>query len=161
MILINKLMKKDLVTSGPNETVSAVSKRMSEKKMGAILVIENGHLVSIFTERDLLNRVVALGRDPNSTLIKEVATPNPICVKESTRVKECAEILNSQNFRHIPVINDEGTAIGIISSRDFFQYMTEELERLIFRFRSSGEKIEDNFDPYEYFGAGGFGLPRD
>ena len=160
MALVNKVMKTNLVTATSDETVSAVSKRMKESHLGAILIVDNDKLTGIFTERDLLNRVISEDKDPQTTQVSEVATSKPIVVKEDAHIKECAQILRDKGFRHLPVVNDNGKHIGIVSSRDFFQYVAEELEKVIDKVRDSGEKIEEDFDIYEYLGAGGCGLPH-
>jgi len=153
-------MKTSLVTATSEETVSNVCQRMKEERLGAILIINNNKLSGIFTERDLLNRVIAEGLNPATTNVMDVATPNPIVVKDDTHIKECAEILRDQGFRHLPVTDQEGNPAGIVSSRDFFQYMANELEQVIDRMRGTDEKVDESFDIYEYLGAGGCGLPR-
>ena len=160
MALVKKVMKTSLVTATSQETVTTVSQRMKESHLGAILIIDENKLSGIFTERDLLNRVVAEGKDSSTTQVKEVATPNPIAVKDDTRIKECAKILRDQGFRHLPVVDQDGNPVGIVSSRDFFQYMANELEQVIDRMRGTDEKVDESFDIYEYLGAGGCGLPR-
>jgi len=160
MALVNKVMQTNLVTATSSETVSAVAKRMKESHLGAILLVDNEKLTGIFTERDLLNRVVSEDKDPKTTLVSDVATSNPFVVKEDTHIKECAQILRKKGFRHLPVVDDNGKHVGIVSSRDFFQFVAEELEQVIDKARNSGEKIEEDFDIYEYLGAGGCGLPH-
>ncbi len=160
MALVSKVMKTDLITAISSETVSTVAKRMKASHLGAILIVDNDKLTGIFTERDILDRVAAEEKDPKTTLMSEVATFNPISVKADAHIKECAQILRDKGFRHLPVVDDNGKHIGIVSSRDFFQYMAEELEQIIDKVRNSGEKLEEDFDIYEYLGAGGCGLPH-
>lgn len=159
MALVKDVMKTNLVTASPDESVAVVSRRMKENHLGAVLVMLSGKMVGIFTERDILNRVVAEGRNADQVRVEEVCTLNPVAVKASTAMKACAAILRKQGFRHLPVVDDAEQPIGIVSSRDFFQFMTDELEHVIDTFRKSGEKVEESFDPYEYLGAGGVGLP--
>ncbi len=159
MVIVKDVMKTSLVSARPEEVVDAVCKRMKQNHLGAVLVMDGKHLVGIFTERDVLNRVVAEDRDPKTVQVRDVCTPNPIAVRGSTSIKSCANILRTKGFRHLPVVDDAENAIGILSSRDFFQFMTDELEQVIDTFRKSGEKLEETFDPYEYLGAGGMGLP--
>lgn len=160
MALVNQVMKTNLVIATSNETVAAVAKRMKASHLGAILIVDNDKLTGIFTERDILNRVVSEDKDPQTTLVSEVATFNPIVVQDDAHIKECAQILRDKGFRHLPVVDDKGMHIGIVSSRDFFQFMAIELEQIIDGMRNSGEKIEEDYDIYEYLGAGGCGLPK-
>jgi CBS domain-containing protein len=159
IVLVKDFMKTSLVSAKPEETVDSVCKRMKQNHLGAVLVMDGVHMIGIFTERDVLNRVVAEGKDPAVLQVKDVATPHPISVRGSTTIKACADILRTKGFRHLPVVDDNENPIGILSSRDFFQFMTYELEQVIDTFKKSGEKFEENFDPYEYLGAGGMGLP--
>jgi CBS domain-containing protein len=159
MAQIKYIMTTELITAKPSESVLAVVQLMKEKKLGAILIAEGSSLKGIFSERDLLTRVVSEGRDPKTTNIIDVATKDPVTVVETEHVKVCAELLEEHNFRHLPIVDVDGNLTGVISSRDFFTYVTKELERVIDRVRSK-EGVTEAFDPYEFFGGGGFGLPR-
>lgn len=159
MAQIKYIMTTELVTAEPTEMVSTVISRMKDYRLGAILLVEGDTLAGIFSERDLLTRVVAEGKDPKNTAVSEVATLEPVTVQETESVKVCAQILEDKNFRHLPIVNSKGKLTGVISSRDFFKYVTKELERVIDKVRSN-EKVTEAFDPYEFFGGGGFGLPR-
>lgn len=159
MALVKDVMKTQLVTAEADESVAVVCRRMKQHHLGAVLVMQAGKMTGIFTERDVLNRIVAEGRDPAQLTVKDVYTANPVAVKGGTSIKACAAILRKQGFRHLPVVDDSEHPVGIVSSRDFFQFMTDELEQVIDTFRKSGEKVEESFDPYEYLGAGGVGLP--
>lgn len=160
MAIVKSVMKTNLITATPDETVEVVASRMKEHNLGAILLVEDGKLVGIFTERDALNRIAAAGKNPKGLPVKEVATANPVVAKESMHVKECAQILRDRGFRHLPVVNDQGKNVGIISSRDFFMYMTDELEQVIDRSREKGQVIEQDLDIFELVGGGGYGIPR-
>lgn len=125
---INSIMKKHVVAIGPSETVAAAARRMSENNLGALLVVENDKLLAIFSERDLLIRVVAPGRDPSATIIRDVATLNPVTVSASADLATCYRIIKEQGFRHLPVVSETGRPIGVISSRDFLQLMVLRIE---------------------------------
>jgi len=159
MAQIKYIMTTELVTAKPSESVSAVVQRMKEKRLGAILVADGDELKGVFSERDLLTRVVSEGLDANTTNVMNVATTDLITVNEDEHVKVCAELIDKHNFRHLPIVNGEGKLAGVISSRDFFKYVTKELEGVIDKVRSK-EGVTEAFDPYEFFGGGGFGLPR-
>ncbi|PID44515.1 MAG: histidine kinase [Proteobacteria bacterium] len=159
MSIVKSVMQTNLVTTSPDNTVSEVAEKMKEYKLGAILLVDNDGLFGIFTERDLLNRVVAEGKDPASTKVSEVATKDPIVVRENAHIKDCALILKNEGFRHLPVVNEDNAHVGIVSSRDFFQYMTDELENVIDKIRTSGDPIQEDFDIYELVGGGGYGIP--
>lgn len=126
---IDRIMQKKLVVTGLNETVAAAARRMSDHSLGALLVVDGGRLVGIFTERDLLTRVVAAGKDPASTRIGDVATREPVTVRSSAGLEDCYRIVKERGFRHVPVVDATGAPAGMISARDFLQLMVVELSR--------------------------------
>lgn len=148
MSVVRSIMKRRLTVADPDESVLAAVTRMSECKLGALLIVDNGLLQGIFTERDLLKRVVVPGRDPATTRLKEVSTPDPTAATEDTSIEACTALIRDQGIRHLPVVDDEGRAIGIISSRDLLQFVVEGLESYIDRF-STERRHEEMTDPYE------------
>lgn len=124
-------MHEPLITVHVTDTVVKVAQQMNEHNLGSILVVENETLWGIFSERDILKRVVAVGKDPATTLVKQVATPNPIVVHENASVGDCARLIKGHGFRHLPVVDANKRPIGIISSRDFLQYSVNEIEDLV------------------------------
>jgi CBS domain-containing protein len=120
---IQAIMQKRLVVTTPGETVAVAAKRMSDHLLGALLVVEGKKLVGIFSERDLLVRVVAAGKDPAATLVGEVATRDPVTVAETAEIQDCYRIIKERGFRHLPVVAADGSPVGVISSRDFLQVM--------------------------------------
>ncbi|MGK5092326.1 CBS domain-containing protein [Deltaproteobacteria bacterium TL4] len=151
MALVKSIMKKNLVISEPDSTVMEAIQKMGEQKIGTVLIVEDGKLLGIFSERDLLMRVMVQHKNPETTLLKEVYTSNPITVSENTPVKECVQLLRKHGFRHLPVTNHKGKVIGIISSRDFFQYILIEVERLMAKEELLLKCVEGD-DLYDYIG---------
>jgi CBS domain-containing protein len=90
---------------------------MVEHNIGAVPILHKGQLVGIFSERDLMKRVVAQGRDPRSTCMAEVMTEDPLSVSMNEDVENCMALMRRHNFRHLPVCH-EGRLIGIVSLRD-------------------------------------------
>ena len=123
-----ELMKSRLTTVTPYETVLAAAKRMVEANLGALLVVDNDRLVGILSERDILQRVVARSRDPETTNVSMVLTPNPVAVTEDTPLEECIQIIRQRGFRHLPVINAYRNPIGVIYSRDLLQHILNLIE---------------------------------
>jgi CBS domain-containing protein len=123
-----ELMKSRLTTVTPYETVLAAAKRMVEANLGALLVVDNDRLVGILSERDILQRVVARSRDPETTTVSMVLTPNPVAVSEDTPLEECIQIIRQRGFRHLPVINAYRNPIGVIYSRDLLQHILNLIE---------------------------------
>lgn len=125
---VSALMKKRLTTATPYETVVAAADRMVEANLGALLVVDNDRLVGIVSERDILHRVVSRRRDPATTTLSMVLTPNPTSVTEDTSIEECIQIIKKRGFRHLPVINAYRNPIGVIYSRDLLQHVLSLIE---------------------------------
>jgi CBS domain-containing protein len=99
------------------QTVRDAACRMAQEKVGSMLIVENGLLVGIFTERDVLNRVVAARLDPDTTTLATVMTKNPQTVKPDRPFSHAMHMMYEGCFRHMPVVED-GKPLGMISIRD-------------------------------------------
>ncbi len=109
-------------------TVLEAARYMMEHNIGAVPVLRDGNLVGILSERDIMNRVVAVGRTPGTTAISEVMTPNPRAVNADETVEECLFIMREFGFRHLPIV--EGREVrGLVSLRDVLMYQVAEIER--------------------------------
>ena len=108
----------------PDVTVVAAVKEMDRHKIGAILVIDSGRIVGIFTERDVLTRVVAAGLDPKKTPIERVMTRDPMTVPSTTTVEEVMKLITDKRFRHLPVV-DGGRLVGMVSIGDILRRMVD------------------------------------
>lgn len=109
--------RKKFITAAPNRTVSQAARLMAGKDAGAVLVVEGDQLIGIFTERDVVFRVIAAGLEPTETLLRDVMTANPKTLGPTQSYGHALVIMQENGFRHVPVV-DEGQAIGIISSRN-------------------------------------------
>ena len=107
----------------PSATVSEAVHRMNEVRIGALLVCLNGELIGIFTERDVLTRVLAGDRDPSQTEVGDVMTGKVVVVSPATTVEEAMAIVTEQRCRHLPVM-EEGKLVGLVSSGDLTRWVT-------------------------------------
>jgi CBS domain-containing protein len=105
------------VTATADMTVAAASRLMKQKCVGAILVIDDGRLAGIFTERDALFRVIAEGRAPERTMLAEVMTENPRTIAPDRPFGHALHLMYEGEFRHVPVVED-GRPLGMVSARD-------------------------------------------
>jgi CBS domain-containing protein len=109
-------------------TVLEAARFMTEHNIGALPVLRNGELIGIFSERDIMNRVVAAGRMPGHTAVSEVMTPNPRAVSVDESIEECLFIMHEFGFRHLPIV--EGKELkGLVSLRDVVMRQAAELDR--------------------------------
>ena len=98
-------------------TVSEAARRMKERRVGALLVMCEGRLAGIFTERDALFRVIAEGRDPAATRLVEVMSANPRTISPDRPFGHALHMMHEGGFRHVPVV-EEGKPVGVVSARD-------------------------------------------
>jgi len=109
-------------------SVLEAARFMMEHSVGAVPVLRNGELVGILSERDIMNRVVAVGRTPGTTAVSEVMTANPRAVPADESVEECLFIMREFGFRHLPIV--EGRELkGVVSLRDVLMRQVSEMER--------------------------------
>ena len=113
-----QLIKRQAIHLAPSASVREAAQLMSEKHNGALLVMDEGRLAGIFTERDVLNRVVAVGRDPDSTPLSEVMTRDLVTLGPQTAATLALHVMGEVGFRHLPVVEND-KVYGIISLRDF------------------------------------------
>ncbi len=106
-----------LITAPPKTTVSEAAELMAHKKVGAVMVIEHESLVGIFTERDVVFRVIAQGRDAKTTPLADVMTTEPQTVDPNKSFGYALLVMHEYGFRHLPVV-ENGKIIGIVSARN-------------------------------------------
>ena len=127
----NIMERKKFLTAPPETTVSAAAKLMAHKNVGAVLVVENDHLVGIFSERDVVFRVIAQGLEAKTTTLTEVMTAAPKTLEPGKTYGHALLLMQENGFRHVPVV-ENGRPIGIVSSRNA---MDPDLEEFVFEER--------------------------
>jgi len=105
------------VTVASKTSVEAAARLMKKKNIGALMVVDDGKLVGIFTERDALFRVLAAGRDPATTRLADVMTAQPQTIGPEEPFLHALRIMHECNFRHLPVV-EFGRPLGMVSVRD-------------------------------------------
>jgi CBS domain-containing protein len=106
-----------LVVADPQTSVGEAARMMKENKVGAVLVVEDGRLVGIFTERDAVYRVMALGGEPAEITLDEVMTRDPKTVEPDETFGYALLLMHEHGFRHAPVVED-GLPVGVVSARN-------------------------------------------
>ncbi len=112
----------DLYTIAPTATVHDAVQQMIAAMIGSVLVVEEGNLVGIFTERDVLVRVVGPNRDPMTTPVSYVMTHDPVTAESTTTVQEVIDLHSGKSFRHLPIV-DNGRLVGMVSMRDVMRWL--------------------------------------
>ncbi len=117
MRICDLIKDQDTYHAEMGHTVLDTVRAMVERNIGAVPVVQNGKVVGIFSERDLMRRVVAEGRDPRATCMAEVMTEDPMAVGTAEDIETCMTLMRRHGFRHLPVFH-EGHLIGMVSLRD-------------------------------------------
>lgn len=116
---------KSVVTLVADESVLNAARIMNERGIGGIVVTENDDMVGIFTERDILRRVVAERRDPGTTMLRDVMTKPVIYCPPDAKLDELTALMTEERIRHLPVM-DEGKVCGIITTGDILAFQVRE-----------------------------------
>jgi CBS domain-containing protein len=127
------IQRLNLISAPSDALVLAVAVTMSEERVGAIPIMDDEHIVGIFSERDLMTRVVVSGRDPRTTRISDVMTHDVVTAGLDDTVDTCVEKMQTAGCRHLPVVH-EGRVISMLSMRDLLrdeiEEQTEEIRNL-------------------------------
>jgi CBS domain-containing protein len=114
---LREIMRTDVIDVEPAETLQAAAQAMKEGKISSVLVTEDGYLIGILTERDMV-KAVAEGIDTENVHVRDYMTPTPVAVNPETSVEEGVQIMLEHGFRHLPVVDGERELKGVVSIRD-------------------------------------------
>ncbi len=127
----------DIATIRPDDAVAEAVRHMNERRIGSVLVMDGDRLVGIFTERDVLVRVVGERRDPETTRVSEVMTRRVLTIRPETRIEEAMVLVTRHRCRHLPVLTGD-KVVGLVSSGDLTRWLVrdqqnhiDDLERFI------------------------------
>ena len=123
---VRDVMKREtLLTVPPDISVARAAKLMAKRKVGAVMVVDGQSLVGLFTERDVLLRVIARDRDARTTPVSEVMTTTPKSIDPERSFGYALMMMHENGFRHVPVV-ENGKLVGIVSMRDALDPELEE-----------------------------------
>ncbi|BCW93337.1 MAG: CBS domain-containing protein [Acidobacteriota bacterium] len=114
-------------TVAPGATVLEAARAMDAHNVGSLLVVDGDKPVGIFSERDLMRRVVVAGKDPAKVKVREVMSRDVWVVEPDTRVKEAMAIMTERRCRHLPVV-EKGKVVGLISIGDLVRWISKDQE---------------------------------
>jgi CBS domain-containing protein len=114
----------------PQATVYEALQKMSEKETGALLVIEEGNLVGIFTERDYARKLILKGKFSRDTAVRELMTQNVLYVEPQNSIVDCMLLMTNNRVRHLPVMNNQ-QLVGIVTIGDVVRQIISEQESTI------------------------------
>jgi CBS domain-containing protein len=121
----------DIYALPSDASVYSAIEMMADKRVGALLVVDQGHLVGVISERDYARKVILCGRSSKDTFIREIMTPSPITIECDTSVEEAMRIMTDNRIRHLPVINAEGHVAGVLSLGDLVNWIVTSQDEAI------------------------------
>lgn len=125
---VGRICLREIHVADPTEPVFEAARRMRDRHVGTLVVLDDaGKPVGLLTDRDLALRVVAEGADPRTTSIRDVMTPHPQTVQESTPIESALSLMRSEGCRRLPVVDDDGELVGIVTLDDVLALIAEEL----------------------------------
>ncbi|MFP5298512.1 MAG: CBS domain-containing protein [Actinomycetota bacterium] len=116
-------MTSAAVTESADDNLAEAAAKMRQQQTGSLLITEGSKLSGIITERDVL-RVVAEGKDPKATVVRDEMTSDVVTIDPDTSIKDAADLMFSHWFRHLPVVDRDGDVVGIISTRDLLRIVS-------------------------------------
>ncbi len=125
---VTQIMTRQLIQASPDETVQAIAMRMTDARVSSILVLEQGRLLGIVTDRDLRSRILALGGSANS-LVADVMTESPRTLSPDALVMEAQTLMSESNVHHLPIVDDELKVVGMLTAADLLRH--QELSPLL------------------------------
>jgi CBS domain-containing protein len=137
-----RIARTPLVTVHPDATVMEAVQTMDQERIGAVAVTDRNLLVGIFSERDLMRRVVSARRDPESTFVREVMTAPVVTLDRDCTCDEALKLMAEKHIRHLPIKDRDGKLAGMISMRsvlhDKVEELTDQLDSLEAYFTADG-----------------------
>ena len=128
----NILQKKGnaVYSVSPDSSVYDALEDLEERNLGGLVVVENGKLIGVFTERDYARKVILKGRSSKETLVRDIMTSRPIFVNPDTTIDECMQLMSDKFIRHLPVLEND-VLIGVLSIGDIVRYIIYEKDFII------------------------------
>jgi CBS domain-containing protein len=135
---ITELLKKRQTTIWslqPDSSVFDALKQLADHDVGAMMVMEDGKLVGVFSERDYTRKIALAGRSSKDTLVRDIMTANVLTVSPQARTRECMALMSQKKIRHLPVV-DGAKVLGMISIRDIMDDIIADHETTISQLQS-------------------------
>ena len=124
---ISDVMHKGLESVSPDTSVAAIAKKMRDKDVGALPVTKNGMLVGIITDRDLVVRALADGRDPTALTAGDVMTSPVVTCRDTDQADHAVEVMETRQIRRLPVLDRNDRLVGIVTLGDISHLMPQDI----------------------------------
>jgi CBS domain-containing protein len=128
---VSRLQPTPPLQVGPHQTVAEAVQVMRHGSVGCVLICSASHLIGILTERDLLQRVLAAGK-PLTVPVSECMTPDPVTVHPKDSVGSAIRRMEEGGYRHLPVVNEKGVPVGVLSVKRIVHYLVEHFPATVY-----------------------------
>lgn len=120
-----RLRTPEPLVAEPAERVAEAANRMGQYGVGCILVVQDGKVVGICSERDIIQKVLCRGLDPAAVRIEEIMTSEPECLQPDDAVAFALHLMHIGGYRHIPLVNEEREPVGVVSVKDIVEHIVD------------------------------------
>lgn len=124
------LMKKDVTALPPTASVLDAAKFMKDMNVGSVVVMENGSPLGLLTDRDIVANVLAMGKDPNTVKVGDIMVSPVITISEDKEIFDVTKLMSVHGIRRLPVVNDSGMMVGIVSLDDVLMLLGQEMQAI-------------------------------
>ncbi len=121
----------DVWSVGPDDSVLTALRLMADKNIGAVLVLEDGQLAGIMSERDYARKVILRDKSSHNTPVRHIMTSEVVCVRPDQTLTKCLALMTEKHIRHLPVVDRENNLLGLVSIGDVVKAVIEEQQILI------------------------------
>lgn len=125
----------------PGQSVRDAIKLMKQERVGCLLVCEDKRIVGIFTERDLTQRVLAVGRSLDLP-IADFMTPDPVVVKKKAAIATAIRLMQEGGYRHLPVVDESGMPVGVLSVKRIIHYLVEHFPATVYNLPPDPDTVQ-------------------
>lgn len=127
---VSEAMTKRPIRLRSDSTVCDAANLMKSKRIGSILIVDEGKLIGVVTERDIITRAVADYKDPKKIMLRDIMSKPVICIDESEELVDASELMKRHDIRRLAVLNKEGKLVGIITNNDIASSLRRSAEEL-------------------------------
>ncbi|MFW6084830.1 MAG: CBS domain-containing protein [Gemmatimonadota bacterium] len=120
----------DVYSTTPDTTVFDALKEMADRNVGALIVLDDGDVVGIFSERDYARKIILLGRSSRETPVRDIMTTRVVYARPELSLEECLALMTDKRIRHLPVMKD-GELVGVVSIGDLVKGIIQEQRFII------------------------------
>jgi CBS domain-containing protein len=127
---LKKFCRNPLVKISPDSDITEACHLLEQNNVGSLVVEKNGKLCGIVTDRDIALRVTGARRDPLSTPVKDIMTPDPIRISVDKDIHHLTSLMHAYHVRRVPIVDDHDTALGIVTLDDLIAQLGDEMSKI-------------------------------